>query len=679
MKIRKLPNEGFEEGYGLKLKRLYPWEGVVSPPFGSMQGVIPPGGQSKIHNHHEGETFFILKGEGIVRVDHDEALISEGELVYFPPFTHHELTNHSSEEELVFLSIYWEDMKLLAENGDSSQSQQDPPAAPISLILTPPPTPNGPLHLGHVSGPYTAADIYRRFQQMCGRESVLLCGMDDYQSYVHLKAKQLGMTPEGAAAHYGNGILETFRAAGIELSGCYRPLDTPEHQQFVQEFLLQLMQDGHVYEADTQVLYCQPCGSYLSEAFVSGTCPHCDSSTDGNACEQCGQPNRCVDIGSPICKTCGRTPEFRSKRQLMFRLSRFEAMLKEYYLHTEMNAHMFRFCQGLLAQGLPDIPVTQFAAWGTPVPLEGYEDQRLYVWFEMAPFYLKATNQYLAASGMPTTDWETVWCNPKTRITHFFGFDNSFFYAVLCPALWRAYRPDITLPHAFVTNEFLLLDHAKFSTSRNHAVWADEMLNQTPGDYMRMYLSYKRPEREQTNFTTEEYWRYIEEDVYENWQGWMSQLQQKVEQEYNKVMPFAGAWTKSQRYFYEQLNQLTAQSHAAYTVERFSPQRISRLIQELVRMAADFGRSEQQLAGLAFCKEERRTSVALELTAAKALAMTVYPIMPHFGARLWTALGMSGMPQWEEHLLLVPGDVPLQADLSQLLEPVRFLVQSGLR
>ena len=42
----------------------------------------------------------------------------------------------------------------------------------------------------------------------------------------------------------------------------------------------------------------------------------------------------------------------------------------------------------MLDDGLPDIAVTQLADWGIPVPVDGYEDQVIYVWFEMCPGYL---------------------------------------------------------------------------------------------------------------------------------------------------------------------------------------------------------------------------------------------------------------------------------------------------
>ncbi|HEV3076738.1 MAG TPA: class I tRNA ligase family protein, partial [Thermoanaerobaculia bacterium] len=39
------------------------------------------------------------------------------------------------------------------------------------LITATPPTPNGDLHVGHLSGPYLAADVYKRYCRLAGREA----------------------------------------------------------------------------------------------------------------------------------------------------------------------------------------------------------------------------------------------------------------------------------------------------------------------------------------------------------------------------------------------------------------------------------------------------------------------------------------------------------------------------
>jgi methionyl-tRNA synthetase len=50
-------------------------------------------------------------------------------------------------------------------------------------------------------------------------------------------------------------------------------------------------------------------------------------------------------------------------------------------------------------------------------------------------------------------------------------------------------------------NEFYTLDGAKFSTSRNHAVWANELLQKEDPSIVRLFLAWDRPDRYRSDFT----------------------------------------------------------------------------------------------------------------------------------------------------------------------------------
>ena len=109
-------------------------------------------------------------------IDGEDRELAKGSVVYIPPFSRHALENLSSEDSLVMLSVWWEPRASLA------------PARPRrALITSAPPTPNGALHVGHLSGPYVAADVLRRYLEMRGVETSYLSGSDDHQSYVAAK------------------------------------------------------------------------------------------------------------------------------------------------------------------------------------------------------------------------------------------------------------------------------------------------------------------------------------------------------------------------------------------------------------------------------------------------------------------------------------------------------------
>ena len=61
----------------------------------------------------------------------------------------------------------------------------------VTVIVIPQPTVNGPLHIGHLSGPYLAADVAARAARARGERVLTLAGVDIHPNYVLTKAESL--------------------------------------------------------------------------------------------------------------------------------------------------------------------------------------------------------------------------------------------------------------------------------------------------------------------------------------------------------------------------------------------------------------------------------------------------------------------------------------------------------
>ncbi|MFG3281516.1 cupin domain-containing protein [Streptomyces sp. NPDC048111] len=92
---------------GCDIRELYPWDGVVVPPWNSTLCSIRPTESSTPHGHATDETFIFISGEGHVRVGAEERTIMPGDVIYIPNGTDHIVTNTSDAEPLKFVSIYW--------------------------------------------------------------------------------------------------------------------------------------------------------------------------------------------------------------------------------------------------------------------------------------------------------------------------------------------------------------------------------------------------------------------------------------------------------------------------------------------------------------------------------------------------------------------------------------------
>ena len=87
--------------------------------------------------------------------------------------------------------------------------------AGVTVIVIPQPTVNGPLHIGHLSGPYLAADIASRAARARGDRVLTLAGLDVHPNYVLTKAETLGVDVEEMVAGFRAQITTAFDLAGI--------------------------------------------------------------------------------------------------------------------------------------------------------------------------------------------------------------------------------------------------------------------------------------------------------------------------------------------------------------------------------------------------------------------------------------------------------------------------------
>ncbi|WP_258120240.1 cupin domain-containing protein [Mesorhizobium onobrychidis] len=163
--------------------------GTGSAGTGFSFGKVGPGVTSEPHRHDEIEAFVVLSGVGKVTTDLGEISVKAGDVVLFHPFEAHVLRN-DGDEDLNFVDVYWREGKAALD----AAAKVATPRRPIFVFSTPP-TPNGDLHLGHLSGPYFGADVYTRFLRMKGAEAYHLTGSDDYQSYVATRADADQSTP----------------------------------------------------------------------------------------------------------------------------------------------------------------------------------------------------------------------------------------------------------------------------------------------------------------------------------------------------------------------------------------------------------------------------------------------------------------------------------------------------
>ncbi|MGC4892319.1 class I tRNA ligase family protein [Micromonospora sp. DT31] len=367
------------------------------------------------------------------------------------------------------------------------------------LVVTPPPTPNGPLHIGHLSGPYVAGDIAARALRAAGRRVVTQCGLDAHQNYVPARAEANGEAPADTAAHYGSLIGTALAAARIRYDIMVDPLADAAYRDAVSALLTELVEAKVVEVAPVSLRACAACHRTLHHVRVAGRCPVCGAGAAGGTCEGCGSFCTAANLVDARSTCCSAPPESVTHTVPVLRLAEHRDRLAEFWARAVLPPRLRRLTASYLDDGLPDVPLAYPSDWG----IEWEDGLRIDVWAEMALANLLLPARHLRPDANTLAGYLDAWREVDEQWI-FLGVDNAFYYAVLIPALHLAAGlPDRHT--GLVVNEFYRLTGAKFSTSRQHAIWAHEFLATEDPAVVRAFLAWDRPDTYESDFRPQAY------------------------------------------------------------------------------------------------------------------------------------------------------------------------------
>lgn len=520
-------------------------------------------------------------------------------------------------------------------------------------ITVPQPATNGEMHVGHLAGPYIAADVLHRYLRADNVASAFTTGLDITESHVALRALRERVKPAEVADRFGSLITRAWAEAAIGFDAVVDPQTDDGYAPFVQEWFAELYQREVIVPRTLPLPYCTTCDRWLYYAYVNGGCPHCGSGSSGSACEICGRPNDNADLTDPECAVCRSPAELRACKRLYLPLAPFEQRLAAFWDQVSMPPQAHAMCEALMAEGLPELAVSHPEVWGVPTGLPSFEDQCILPWLEMAPNYLR---QYEMAAGSQSPG-ETV----QFETVQFFGVDNTFFQAVLIPAVLMASALDWALPTKLVVNEFYLLEGAKFSTSRQHAVWALDALERYGSDAVRFHVLADRPNGRQTSFSIADLERTSRHLRYQ-WDGWLQRLLAAIQNDCGGVVPdrrpTGAAWSELE----ERIRRDVGQLREAYSVPGFDPRRAVSLLDEIVACADTFGHIQAHHRDRPRDDGAYEQALVAQLAVAAGLTAWAAPALPQGAGRLAAVLHVAPCGPVHADALCPPSPgTPLQA------------------
>lgn len=371
------------------------------------------------------------------------------------------------------------------------------------VIVGPPPTPNGDLHVGHIAGPYLAADVHARYLRAIGRRVLYVTGTDDSQTYVVSTAARRGTTPEQLTEQSTRDIQLSLEAIGVAVDG-FAPFDEG-YRAAVIDFATRLHAAGKLRLRTVRLPYLEGRDQFLVEGLVEGGCPVCLATSRGGLCESCGHPNNFDDlIDSHSTMHPSEPVTVREATILVLPLEEYRERFVAFYERKQATwrPRIVQLVRELLARPLPDFAITYPLDWGIPAPFAETPGQVLNAWAEGMPASMYCTHFAQIRAGERPASYDELWrAEHDIELVYFLGFDNAYFWGITHLALLLAYEGEYVLPDQIVCNEFYELENEKFSTSRGHVIWTRELVREVPRDLIRFYLALTAPEHSRTNFS----------------------------------------------------------------------------------------------------------------------------------------------------------------------------------
>lgn len=370
---------------------------------------------------------------------------------------------------------------------------------------------NGPLHIGHIAGAYLPADTYVRFLRLRGEDVAFVCGSDEHGVAITIGAKKEGLTPREFVDKYHGLMKKAFSDFGISFD-IYSRTSNEIHYKTAQDFFKKIYDQGLFTEDTSDQYYDEQEKIFLADRYIVGTCPNCGHpNAYGDQCEKCGTSLSPKQLINPRSTVSGQAPVLRPTKHWYFPLDKFEGWLKEWLIEghkDDWKINVYGQCKSWIDQGLQPRSITRDLDWGIPVPLPDAKGKVLYVWFDAPIGYISATKE------LKPNDWEKYWKDPETRLIHFIGKDNIVFHCIIFPSMLKA-EGSFILPDNVPANEFLNLEGEKLSTSRNHAVWLHEYLEDLPTrkDELRYVLNSISPETKDSDFTWKDYQQKVNSEL----------------------------------------------------------------------------------------------------------------------------------------------------------------------
>ncbi len=354
------------------------------------------------------------------------------------------------------------------------------------LVTNALPYANGPLHLGHMVG-YVQADIWVRFQRMCGNQVNYVCADDAHGTPIMLAAEKAGISPEAFIENIRSEHATDFADFGVAFDH-YHSTHTQENRELSALIYSRLKEKGCIARRSIEQLYDPVKNMFLPDRYIKGECPKCGSEDQyGDNCENCGAAYAPTDLKNPRSAVSGATPVLKESEHLFFELGKFQGFLEEWLqgdvAHSSIKAKLREWFES----GLKDWDISRDAPYfGFPIP--GEKNKFFYVWLDAPIGYMASHRAWCEAND--SAEFDKIWAaDADSELHHFIGKDIVNFHGLFWPAMLHGSQH--RTPTKLHVNGYLTINGAKMSKSRGTFVRARTWLNHLNPEMLRYYFAAK--------------------------------------------------------------------------------------------------------------------------------------------------------------------------------------------
>ncbi|MFE8699579.1 methionine--tRNA ligase [Cytobacillus sp. FJAT-54145] len=393
---------------------------------------------------------------------------------------------------------------------------------------------NGSLHLGHVAS-LLPGDIIARYYRLKGKNVLYVSGSDCNGTPIAVRAKSEGVSTNEIATRYHEEFVECFNKLGFTYD-FYTRTDDPFHHEEVQEIFKRLIQSGLIYKKNIDQSYCEFDSLFLPDRYVEGTCPNCLNPARGDQCDYCSSLLDPLDLLNKKCKLCGGEPIVKKTEHLYFALSKLQNPLEKFFQESKYNwkENAVHLTDRYLKEGLKDRAASRDLENGVSVPIEGFQQKKIYVWIEAVSGYLTASKKWSIDYNQP---WDDFWSeDAKSYYVH--GKDNIPFHTLIWPSILIGLK-DLKLPECIISSEYLTVEKKKLSTSRNWAVWVPEILESYHPDSIRYFLTINAPDKRDADFSWREFIYSHNSELLGAFGNFVNRTLKFIEKYYDHIIPSA--------------------------------------------------------------------------------------------------------------------------------------------